>query len=36
MTDRNTKYRCLLAACCAFYGPFAGPVMASWLWCATR
>ena len=35
MTDSAVKYRALLIACCALYGPF-GPMTAWWLWCATR
>lgn len=36
MTDKTTKYRCLLASCIALYGPLFGPSAAWGLWCATR
>lgn len=35
MTDAATKYRALVTACCALYGPL-GPAAAWWLWCAMR
>jgi hypothetical protein len=35
MTDQATKYRTLLAACIALYGPL-GPMMAMWYWSLMR
>ena len=35
MTDAAVKYRALVIACIAIYGPM-GPMMAAWLWSVTR
>lgn len=34
MTDAVVKYRALLIACCALYGPM-GPAVAAWWWSVT-